>query len=125
MRMKQMNAANLYEQLYDRLKKVDGLTKMYIGRTKDLSDAISRHQAEGYNYTVEIAYGDVETIREGEIFLIRKFKESDLTSMNDHDGGGPNESTKLYVSYSCNPLYSTMHDLENGELDWEVVELVK
>ena len=98
---------------------------MYIGKASDLAEPTYRHKNEGYTHTEEIAYGDSPTITEGEVFLIKKFKESDLTCMNENDGGGPGVATKLYVSYHCELNCKTSDDLDDDELDWIVVKLKK
>lgn len=120
-----MNFESLYKGLYESLKGIPGLTKMYIGKASDISEPTNRHKGEGFPYTVEVAHGDIQTITDGEIFLIKKFKDSDLNCVNKNEGGGSNRATMLYVSYDCETNYKSNDDLDDDELDWVAVELKK
>ena len=122
---KTMNFEMLYNELSGKLKNIPGLTKMYIGKASDLDEPTNRHKNEGYSHTVEIAYGNPHTITEGEIYLIKKFKESDFNCMNKNDGGGAEKATKLYVSYDCKPNYESIENLDDDNLDWFVIQLKK
>ena len=119
-----MSIDELYTKLYESLKTIDGLSKVYIGKTNDIEESRTRHFNEGFQKTKEIAYGDTETINQGEIELIRKFKNCDLPCVNINEGGGgAKNTTKLYVSFSCTSSYKTIDDLYDDDFDWMSVEL--
>ena len=118
----------LYDLLFKKLSSMPGLKEMYIGKTNDIERRRKEHlQKDGFEFTKEIAHGDEKTIKDGEIYLIEKFKSSELPCKNIDDKGQGDPANKLYVSYSYNKSsMSTIDDLDDDDLDLDTVyKLIK
>ena len=122
----------LFEILLTKLKEMQHVTRVYIGKTNDIDKRAQEHeQKDGFAHTVEIAYGDPKVISEAEKILIKKFKDyKDIDEVswklsNKSDGGeGNSDASILYISYDYD--CSTMKcdaDVNDDELDIDSYEL--